>query len=221
MFPGISERTLKKLKKEDADVIKDHIELVRAAAKKKKDVVDGKFIELGEHFKKPKAEVEQFAKLVRKLEKKARVELLAVLLGIEVNTRELHNSIEEELELIKKFEKAKGTKMQQITKEVEKEILVGAAVEHQINLLYSTQKLAHSALEFAKQPEHEKFAKEIGKKCANLMNMNHFIGRVIFDEEVPNLSIIYNLLELEEWKDIEKAIMEIKLKFFEYRPNLL
>ena len=221
MFPGITQKTLGRLKKEDAAVVVQHIELVKAASRKKDDVLKGKFEELGQYVRNPQGEVRQLAQLIKKAEKHASIGLLATLLGIEVDVRELINSISEELILIKKFEKAKGTKMKQVAKEIEREILVAMVIEHQVNLLYDIQKLCLSAIKATQSGADKKFAKEIAKKCANINNIAHFIGRVIFDEEVPNLALVYNILELEEWDEIEKTIMEIKLKFFEYRPNLL
>ena len=192
----ISERTLKGLKKEDAAVVKGHIELARLAALKKKDILDGKFEEFGNYLRKPKAEIKQLSQLIRKVEKRASVDLLAVLLGLEVDFREMMNSVEEELKLIKAFETAKGAKMMQVTKKIEKELLVAMAIEHQINLLYSVQKLSQAAMKMARESEDKKYANDILQKCANIGNVAHFMGRIIFDEEIPNLAIIYNTLEL-------------------------
>lgn len=217
----IGQSTLKKLKKEDAEIVNEHSGLVKAAALKKQDILSGKFEELGQHLKKPQAEVRQLSTLIKKIERRASVGLLATLLGIEVDFREMMNSVQDELALIGAFDKSKGAKMMQVTKKIEKEFLVARAVEHQINLLYSVQKLTHAAMKMVKESEDRKYAKDILQKCANIGNIAHFMGRVIFDEQVPNLAIIYNTLELEEWDEVEKVIMGLKLKFFEYRPNLL
>ncbi len=221
MFPGITERVLNKLKKEDLAVVKAHIGSVKSSVQKKQDLLEGKLGEFGEAFKKPKDETDKLAKLIKKIQKHSGKDLLVSLLAMEVDFRELIQSVEEEFRLIRHFEKNKGIKFKKIAKEIEDEIIIANVVEHQLNLLISIKKLNFSAMQFSKSSPTHKIAESVGKQCASIDDLIHFIARIIFEEEVPNLSIIYNMLRLEEWKDIEKTIMRIKLNFFEIRQSIL
>ena len=212
---------LKKLKNDDLGVIKEHIGFVKAAAQKKKDVLDGKFEELGEFLTHPRKEAEQLSKVIKDIEKIAGSDLLATLLALEVDTRELMRSIEEELKLIKGIEKVKTTKKKSIEKEIEGEIILATIIEHQLSLLVDLKSLTRASINKSNEIRNAKKRAEVGKNSVNLNNIANFLGRVIFDEEIPNLAIAYNMLKLEEWEKIEERIIEAKAKFFETQEHLL
>src|SRR3989344_3203789 len=213
MLPGISQKMLKKLKKQDLEVVKEHIVLYKQAAHKKKDVLDGKFEELGEFFKYPRKEVEQVAKVIKDVEKTASSDLLSTLLGLEVNTRELMRSIDEELKLIKSLEKVKSAHTKEIQKSIEGELILATIIEHQLSLLIDIQNLSRATINKANEIKSAKKRSELAKNSINLNNIASFLGRVIFGEQVPNLAVAYNMLRLEEWDEVEERILQVKIRF--------
>lgn len=217
MLPGITSRMLKKLKKEDFGIIKGHIEIVRDSVKRKKDILEGKF----EEIQKPRNEVDFLAKLVKASEKYADKKLLAVLLALEVDSRELLRSIGEESDLVKKLGHLKGASAKSISKSIEGELIMASIVEHQLGLLFDIRGLAVDSIILSSDLKKRALRILIEKSCANLDNLVHFIARIIFDEEVPHLAIVYNMLRLEEWEDIEGKIVEIKARFFDTEAHLL
>ncbi len=216
MLPGISQRMLKKLKKQDLEVVKEHIELFKEGAQKKKNVLDGKFEELGEFLKHPRNEAEQLTRVIRDVEKAASSGLLASLFALEVNARELMRSIDEELKLIRAVEKAKA-----VQKEIEGELILATIIEHQLSLIIDIQTLSRATIEKANEIKNSKKRSEVARNSVNLNNIGNFLGRIIFDEQIPNLAVAYNMLRLKEWDEIEARIMQVKNRFPEIGEHLL
>ncbi len=221
MLPGITLRMLKKLKKQDLEAITVHVENFKAGSQKKKEVLDGKFIELGEFLKHPRNEVEQLAKLIKHVQKAASSDLLATLFALEVHTRELMRSIDEELKLIKTLEKPKSIKFKETQKELEGEIIIATIIEHQLSLIVDIQNLSRIAINKSHEIKNEKKRTEVGRIAVNLNNMANFLGRLVFSDQIPNLAIAYNMLRLEEWGDVEERLMQVKNRFPEVGEHLL
>ena len=221
MLPGIPSKMLKKLKKQDLEVVKEHIKLYKAAAQRKKDLLDGKLEEIGEFLKHPRKEADQLAKVIKDVEKIAGHDLLETLVELEFFTRELIKSINEEFKLIKSVENIKSTKDKAIQKEIEGEIILGTILEHQISLMLEMRNLSLKSINQANELKDAKKRSEVGRNSMNLNNIANFLANLIIDEQVPNLSVAYNAMHVEEWDKIEERIIEAKAKFPEIGEHLL
>ena len=178
-----------------------HFKEVLVAINKKKDWLSGNFKGLTQPANNPKKELDILLDLVNKLEDDEE-ELRAALLAVEVETRRLLESIESEEELAhfgKKGEFLLG-----------KEKELSRAIDHQINLLYNLHTLIRDIIsDILKKSElHIKAGTVLSKLDSQLS----YLETIIFEEELPNLTISFNELEFEHWPEIHKRLHELKLK---------
>ncbi|MAF89031.1 MAG: hypothetical protein QF775_00960 [archaeon] len=178
-----------------------HFKEVLVAINKKKDWLSGNFKGLTQPANNPKKELDILLDLVNTLEDDEE-ELRAALLAVEVETRRLLESIESEEELAhfgKKGEFLLG-----------KEKELSRAIDHQINLLYNLHTLIRDIIsDILKKSElHIK----AGTVLSNLDSQLSYLETIIFEEELPNLTISFNELEFEHWPEIHKRLHELKLK---------
>lgn len=221
VMPGITKNMLSKLKKKDSEVVARHLKKVDESTRKKKDMLDGKLEELGEKIKRPRKEVDQLTKIIKDVEGVASADMFSLLLALEVNTRELMRSIDEEHFLVEKIKKSKDTETKTIKKEIEGETVLGNIIEHQLNLLSSIKDLIKAAMKKLSSIKDKNKRELIGFNLENLDNIASYLSNIILHEEMPNLEISYNLLKLEEWPELKKRIAGIKSKFAEIEPHLL
>ena len=104
MIPNLSKR-IEKLQKKDIDVINDHLKNAKMIIQRKQDIFEGKIEELGEKIKRTKDELKQLNKLIDEVEGKIDPQISLLLLSIEVNIREFQKILEQELKIVKDFEK--------------------------------------------------------------------------------------------------------------------
>jgi|ETN01SMinimDraft_4_1059930.scaffolds.fasta_scaffold10554_2 hypothetical protein len=211
------------LKKGGMLSVRKHLENAEKVVKEKRDFMTGKKDELGEDLKNPKNEIDQIMMLVKESEKHASPEIGKLLLALEVDTRTLSESIEEEAKLVDELEKdAKGTTEREILKEVEEELEFAVHLEHQINLLVSIQKLSADIINKVNKEVEDKKWKE--RACNNLVNLNNiaaYLLTIINDKEVPHLKSAYATLQLTEITDAQENLSKIRASFENLQPNIL
>ncbi|HIJ99868.1 TPA: hypothetical protein H1011_03580 [archaeon] len=178
-----------------------HFKEVLVAIKKKKDWLSGDFKGLTQPANNPKKELDILLDLIEELGDDEE-ELRAALLAVGVETRRLLDSIESEEELAhfgKKGEFLLG-----------KEKELSRAIDHQVNLLFNLHNLIRDIISdiLKKSDLHIKS----GRVISNIDNQLSYLETIIFEEELPNLSISFNELEFEHWPKMHKRLHELKLK---------
>ncbi len=211
ILPGVRKKLLSNLSKEDASLVLKHVELVKSVIKKKKGIADGTIPELLD-VGRPKDELNKLMKAIKDVEKNADSSILSVLLDLEINVKELLSSIDEEYSKLIKIESGNKPNFNTDQKNIQDELVIGLLIEHQLNILYKIQTLCRKGLKEIKKL-NEKNKNEVGSVIETLDNIASHLKSLIFVEEVPNLSVTYNLLRLEGWPEIEKRIQSINLKF--------
>ncbi|MFO7872228.1 MAG: hypothetical protein R6U26_01135 [Candidatus Undinarchaeales archaeon] len=208
-LPGIKEDMLEDLGDEDTEAILNHIKKVKEAIKKKKDLIEGKTPEITEA--KPENEIEKLGKLLGDIESEDE-ELISDIKRLKEETEELLNSVKKEIEITEKVEKYKGSSSEELQEEMENELVIGEAIEHQLNILQNIISTSKSAIKKAVKLK-DKHKTKVGNTAENLNDMAMFIVRIIFNEELPHLSVAYSLLKLDEWPEVEAKIQEIRTRF--------
>jgi len=212
VLPGLPKDIIsKKVKKKDLDVIITHAKEIKSVIKRKKDMLTGKVPEL-EFIGSPDSVLNILAKVLEDVQEDASSELLADILALEVNARELMESIDQENEIIIKFAKKTSVDFKDVQDELQDEFLMGKILEHQINLLFDIHTVAKQTLDKAGELHWEK-RNQVGRAVENLDDIASYLDALIREFQVPNLAIIYNMLRLSEWPRVEAKIAEIAQTF--------
>jgi hypothetical protein len=213
----------KELKKEQMKTIRNHLKQAEAVVMKKHDYLSGKREELGEDVKEPKDEAQQIMVLVRKMKEQNIEELGEILLALEVDTRQLEESIAKEKKMVDTLETdAKGTSERDILKEIDEELELATHIEHQINLLASIQNLSKDIINKIDTDIKDADVKEqVGSSLTNLNNIASFLLTMINEEELPELKFAYNTLQMIERPEAQKRLGKIRSSFENIQPNLL
>ncbi|MFH1450923.1 MAG: hypothetical protein ABIF92_02995 [archaeon] len=211
------------IKKGQMISVRKHLEKAEEVVRKKSEYLSGKREELGEKAKNPKSETKQIMMLVEEAKKQKIPELGELLLALEVNTRQLVDSIKEEKEMVDVLEKdAKGTSERNILKEIDEELEFATHLEHQMNLLTDIERLSLEIINTLDTSVKDKKARQkIGDNLANLNNIATFLLNMINEEEIPQLKLAYNLLELSEREGSREKLLEIRNRFENIQPNVL
>ncbi len=208
-LPGIKEDMLEDLGDEDTKAILNHIKKVKAAIKKKEDLIEGKIPEITET--KPENEIEKLDKVLKDI-KTEDEKLISDVKRLKEETKDLLNSVKKEIKITELVEKYKGKSEEELQEEMENELVIGNAIEHQLNILQNILSTSKSAIKKAVKLEDPHKTK-VGNAAENLNDMAIFIVRIIFNEELPHLSVAYSLLKLDEWPEIEARIQDIRTRF--------
>ena|GEM_PF-2258103 len=220
--PGIPKARLEKLRKEDAEIVKEHLLAVTKAIKRKDDLLEGRIDELIELNRRPRDEVKQIERTIKEVEGSVDNDFLAELLALEVKARELADSVDEERALIKDISPKKIGKTQKaILKGLEGEALLAAAAEHQLNIIVNIHELVIDIVEEANDLEDEALRNKINYTATNINDIATFLAQIVLREEMPHLKLAFNMLRIEGWPELEKKIAEIESRFVELEPKLL
>ena len=214
---------IEQLKKEQMVSIRKHLKNAEAVVIKKRDYLTGKREELGEKTKQTKDEAKQIMMLVEEAKKHSGKELAETILALEVDTRQLAESIEEEAKLVDELKKdAKGTTEHDILAEMDEELEFARHLEHQINLLGSIQKLSRVIInKIDTEVKDDKAREKIGTNLTNLDNLASFLLTMIHEEELPELKFAYNFLQNIERPDADDKLGKIRSSFENIQPNVL
>ena len=221
-LPGINSEALTKLREGDSKAVESHLKKVEDAIVLKRDLLDGKREELLETMKKPRDEVKQIEKIIKEVEETAGPDLLAELLALKVDARELVESIDAEYAMVKGLEEGGETiKISGVEKEIELEKTLENWIEHQLNLIADLQNLASGVVKKAKDHNDAGQKELISENAVNISDIASFISNVILTEELPNLNVAYNMLRLEEWPAEMERISKIEKRFDNVEPDVV